>query len=350
MGILTDDPATEASRQWTERVTRFRSDIEASLQALAAPLEVAAPNAPGDDARSLDAVRDILEAGAKGAQREILRAVLRGSGLCFTRAILLIGRDDSLVGWERRGFGEEQPERGEGVRLAAAGEHLVARARSTGALAVAGSQGPGDDVLRALGGAAPVSAAAVPLVVRDRVVAVLYGDAPMAISSGRLVLFEVLGRIGGLALELRASRKRLAAAAEAGTLLPVPARPGRERDGTDVNPAEPEEAEMQALLADLETMPRREEGEGLSPEEQRQHNDARRFASLLVSELLLYNEEAVIQGRKQRDLSRRLAPEIERTRRAYEARVPSALQAGPRYLEDELLRVLADGDEALLTL
>jgi len=68
-----------------------------------------------------------------------------------------------------------------------------------------------------------------------------------------------------------------------------------------------------------------------------------------VSELLLYNEEAVIQGRKQRDLSQRLAREIERTRLAYEARIPTALKQGPRYLEDELLRVLADGDEALLT-
>lgn len=106
---------------------------------------------------------------------------------------------------------------------------------------------------------------------------------------------------------------------------------------------------MQALLGDLDAFPRRETAETrLSAEEQRQHNDARRFASLLVSELLLYNEEAVIQGRKQRDLSQRLAREIERTRQAYAARLPSGLRAAPRYLEEELLRVLADGDEALL--
>jgi hypothetical protein len=106
---------------------------------------------------------------------------------------------------------------------------------------------------------------------------------------------------------------------------------------------------MQALLGDLDSLPRREPaGSELSPEEQRQHNDARRFASLLVSELLLYNEEAVILGRKQRDLSRRLAREIERTRQAYAARIPSGLRAAPRYLEEEMLRILADGDEALL--
>ena len=352
MGILTDDPETEASRQWTERVIRFRSDIEASLQALAAPLETSPASGPLVDSCALDAVRDILDAGRTGAQRDILRALLRGSELCFRRAILLIGRDHSLVGWERRGFGEQEWERGEGraaVRLAATGDHLVARARAIGAMVVAGPEGPGDEILQGLGGGVPLGAAAAPLRVRDRAVAVLYGDSPEAVSAGRLGLFDLLARVGSLELELRASRRRLAAAAEAGMLVPAPTREGRDRDGLDANPAAPEEAEMQALLSDLEALPRREEGDGLSPEEQRQHNDARRFASLLVSELLLYNEEAVIQGRKQRDLSRRLAPEIERTRRAYEARVPSALRTGPRYLEDELLRVLADGDEALLT-
>jgi len=57
----------------------------------------------------------------------------------------------------------------------------------------------------------------------------------------------------------------------------------------------------------------------------------------------------VIQGRKQRDLSHRLAREIERTRQAYAARLPTGLRTAPRYLEDELLRVLADGDAALLS-
>jgi hypothetical protein len=111
----------------------------------------------------------------------------------------------------------------------------------------------------------------------------------------------------------------------------------------------PEDAEMQALLGDLETSPRPEpKGDDVSPETQRQHADARRFASLLVSELLLYNEEAVIQGRRHRDLSRRLGKEIDRTRQAYQARVPPSVHRGAHYLEEELLRVLAEGDRSLL--
>jgi len=218
------------------------------------------------------------------------------------------------------------------------------------ALALAGIEGPGDEIVRAFGGSHPAASAAAPLLVRERAVAVLYGDGPEPATPEDTELFELLARVGGLAMEIRASRRRIAAAERSGALLPAASlERGGHPSGAGMNPAEPEEAEMQALLGDPETLPRREEGEGLSPEEQRQHNDARRVASLLVSELLLYNEEALIQGRKQRDLSRRLAHEIERTRRTYEARVPSSLRGGPRYLEDELLRVLADGDQALLS-
>lgn len=351
MGILSDDPADEATRQWVERVSRFRSEMEASLDALQAPLDVSARSSAGDDLRLVHTVRAILEAASLGGQREILRTVLDGSAICFPRRILFIGRDRTLVGWERRGFqdGPGQADEGAAVKVPADGDHLPARARAAGTMLAAGQEGPGDEVMRAIGGGVPAWSAAAPLKARDRVVAVLYGDAFEPASPERAELFDLLARVGGLALEIRASRRRVVAE-RSGVLLPVPVV---DRGGPparfDANPAEPEEAEMQALLGDLEALPRHDDGEGLSPEEQRQHNDARRFASLLVSELLLYNEEAVIQGRKQRDLSQRLAHEIERTRRTYEARIPSTLRGGPRYLEDELLRVLADGDEGLLT-
>ncbi len=106
---------------------------------------------------------------------------------------------------------------------------------------------------------------------------------------------------------------------------------------------------MQALLSELDSQPRRLSGDdGLSEEERRRHADARRFAHLLVSELLLYNEEAVVQGRKHRDLQERLRKEIERSRQAYQTRAAGLPPHGPDYFEDELVRQLALGDPALL--
>jgi hypothetical protein len=74
---------------------------------------------------------------------------------------------------------------------------------------------------------------------------------------------------------------------------------------------------------------------------------ARRYARLLVSEIKLYNERAVDEGRAQRDLSNRLGAEIDRARRLYEERVPSRLAERGRYFQHELIQTLAGGDATL---
>jgi hypothetical protein len=75
---------------------------------------------------------------------------------------------------------------------------------------------------------------------------------------------------------------------------------------------------------------------------------ARRYARLLVSEIKLYNEAAVREGRAHRDLSRRLAAEIERARRLYEERVSSTVSGRSQYFQQELVQTLAGGDSSLL--
>jgi hypothetical protein len=75
---------------------------------------------------------------------------------------------------------------------------------------------------------------------------------------------------------------------------------------------------------------------------------ARRYARLLVSEIKLYNENAVRLGRQHHDLLSRLRPEIDRARRLYEERVPAHIPARATYFDDELVQTLADGDPGLL--
>ena len=114
-------------------------------------------------------------------------------------------------------------------------------------------------------------------------------------------------------------------------------------------PAPPEEAELQAILADLGgNLSTPGADDGLSEEERHRQADARRFANLLVSELLLYHEPAVIQGRKHHDLSIRLRREIERSRQAFVARFPALGSSPTDYFRQELVRLLAQGDVALL--
>jgi hypothetical protein len=75
---------------------------------------------------------------------------------------------------------------------------------------------------------------------------------------------------------------------------------------------------------------------------------ARRYARLLVSEIKLYHEPAVLDGRRDRDLATRLGGEIARARVMYEQRVPPEVRERADYFRDELVRTLCNGDSSLL--
>ncbi|MCI0339226.1 MAG: hypothetical protein L0226_16770 [Acidobacteria bacterium] len=85
-----------------------------------------------------------------------------------------------------------------------------------------------------------------------------------------------------------------------------------------------------------------------SETEQRAHNDARRFARLLVSEIKLYNAAKVNEGRRNFDLYERLRDEIDRSRKVYDKRVSPAVASRFDYFYDELVQTLAEGDPAKL--
>lgn len=87
-----------------------------------------------------------------------------------------------------------------------------------------------------------------------------------------------------------------------------------------------------------------------TPEEDRKHEEARRFARLLVSEIRLYNEQAVQEGKKAGDIYQRLKEDIDRSREMYEQRVPSEVRSVTNFFFEELVRILADGDADALGL
>ena len=74
------------------------------------------------------------------------------------------------------------------------------------------------------------------------------------------------------------------------------------------------------------------------------HTKARRFARLLVSEIKLYNEEKVKQGRESNDLYDRLKEAIDRSREMYDKRVEPPVASKFDYFHYELVNDLAEGD------
>jgi hypothetical protein len=81
----------------------------------------------------------------------------------------------------------------------------------------------------------------------------------------------------------------------------------------------------------------------VSEDERRSHNDARRFARLLVSEIKLYNEQKVIDGRVESNLYERLREEIDRSRQMYDKRVAPNVASRYDYFHHELVNLLAEG-------
>ncbi|MBC7900007.1 MAG: hypothetical protein H7070_08125 [Saprospiraceae bacterium] len=83
-------------------------------------------------------------------------------------------------------------------------------------------------------------------------------------------------------------------------------------------------------------------------DERRLHNDARRFARLLVSEIKLYNEQKVTEGRESADLYDRLRDAIDRSRDMYSKRVQPPVASKFDYFHYELVNSLAEGDDTKL--
>ncbi len=355
---LRDRVEAEAQRLLRERTARFRQGIEEALRLLSEPMQF--PLSPGDWGAAdgsglLQSVRDAVEVLGRGeTQREILASLLDAAAAFYPRAAIFVLKGSGFCGWAGLGFlgegglGSDDLPR---ITISGAGEHLLALAVKRRALARAGKEGPGAEIVRALGGVVPGEASATPLLLRGRPVAVLYGDTGSnGTSSGHGLPLEIVARIAAIAME------RIAPGTGGPRVTPAGAHQETRRatamPGDSVRPggaSPPEEAEMQALLGDLAHQPRRESADGsLSEDDRRRHADARRFANLLVSELLLYNEAAVIQGRKHGDLKQRLKKEIERSRQAYEARAAGLTPSGKDYFEAELVRQLALGDTGLL--
>lgn len=86
----------------------------------------------------------------------------------------------------------------------------------------------------------------------------------------------------------------------------------------------------------------------VADDERRLHNDARRFARLLVSEIKLYNEQKVHEGRDAADLYDRLREAIDRSREMYEKRIQPQVAAKFDYFHYELVSNLAEGNDQKL--
>lgn len=297
-----DTFSTRLQEEVTHQVRVVGDELAAAVRAQQVSLE----SSPSTE-RLADGIRTMSDAHSLS---EVLDALVRCAGREAPRVGVLLVRGDRFHGWRFLGFDplfESEP-----VDIAHDVAGVIAEAVRKGSRV--SSEPNGADNAPVFAHLTPGQGClAVPLSIGGQAVAVLYADSGQKPEAEPGTLnpepIEILTRFASQRLEALTAIKAvrsLTAKAE------PPAPTTGQSDDSD------------------------------------EHSAARRYARLLVSEIKLYYEPQVAEGRRERDLATRLGGEIARVRTLYEQRVPAEVRQNTDYVHEELIRMLADGDASLL--
>jgi hypothetical protein len=359
------DDLQESVARYDEKINE--GDIEMAMAEVVAnmpPPEPVAPMGPGFD--QLKASVATLEKGT--SLSEVLTHLVNEVSQYVDRAAMFIVKGPSAIGWYARGVDPSDVIKQVNVPLNA---DTVLRNVNNSRHAMRGAMehSPGTQQALAKLGGNPQSVLAVPLILRDKLAAILYCDsAQEEVPPPVADLIEILVLFAGKTIDMLSLAPKTAAAAPAAAPS-APSRPAAPapsaRPAAAAAPAPVDEGgstvmfnaqQMNALrpggaaprAAAAPPPPPVAHAPAMSPEETKQHEDAKRFARLVVSEIKLYNEAKVNEGRRNKDIYERLKEDIERGRQMYADRVAPHVRDNTNYFYDELVRILAGGDQNAL--
>jgi hypothetical protein len=343
------------------QVPRLQAEIvQRVLEAMPAP-----SGAAGGEATKL-LLQAVAGVQTGTTQKEILRALVEGgSGHC-ARAALFVVKAGTATGWQGRGFADD-----ESLKDFALDMHAgpVAHAYQNRVVAPANIAEMGARFVEHFGAPANEQVLVLPLVLKDKVAALVYADGgATGVVDGTSL--EVLVMATSAWLEVVSLRKQMQPreAAE-----PVPERivaapvqsvssfadPFASHAPKHVPPAAAPEPEPAAELVEVASTAHSPSAAaapaaaadpfaGLSAEDADTHRKAQRFARLLVDEIKLYNQAKVAEGRKHKDLYDRMKDDIEKSRSTFQKRYGSTVANSGNYFQQELVRSLAEDDISIM--
>jgi hypothetical protein len=370
---------SHAAQLRTEIVRRVMEEI-AAAPAPAEPSSSDAASTPADLARA------VAEIQLGTSQREILRALLDTSSRYAARVALFVVKGSHATGWQGRGFAHD-----DAVKDFALDENApaVTRAigRAIGDSAVASVPVADLDArfLQAVGTPASGEGRILPLILKEKVAALVYADsgadAAGALDTGAL---ELLVLSTSAWLEVNSLRKQAQkespathadshgvptdeAQLQQAPMHQAPAfndpfashTPGLAMAAAaSAHEASASVASSAGEVALAEPLPIGHAGTEATPEtlpvsstsadDQEVHRKAQRFARLLADEIKLYNQAKVAEGRKHQDLYDRLKDAIEKSRATYQKRYGNTVAASGNYFQHEIIRSLAEDDVSIM--
>jgi len=341
--------------------------VETVLAQLPTDASAAAP-AAGGEGNIGELVQAVSRIHAGSTQKEILRALLDAASAHAARTALFVVKSGTASGWQGRGLGEEDAIKDCPLDLATgpAAHACQNRVATPGNIAEMDAR-----FVQRFGGPENEQILVLPLVLKDKVAALLYADGG---ATGEMdgPSLELLVLATSAWLEVASLRKQTqkepgdAAAME----RPAPAAPAQTvssfsdpfaahapkhtaaKTAPEPEPAaEVVEVATHAAAASAAASAPATAADpfaGLSAEDADTHRKAQRFARLLVDEIKLYNQAKVAEGRRHKDLYDRLKDDIEKSRATFQKRYGSTAAASGDYFQKEVVRSLAEDDLSVM--
>lgn len=287
----------------------------------------------------------VAEIQAGSTQKEILRALLDHAVHYSGRAALFVIKNGAATGWQGVSFSDNDKIKDSSLDISSGLGASVMQSH----VAEVGSAGELDrHFCSKLGIPKDAKVALLPLLLKDKVSALVYADAG---NTGQLDsdALDVLVRATSAWLEVVSQRKQ---AHREGNAEPETMHVS----GPPINDPFAAHAPLHSVKAPpipevamaVAASSSGPSALALSPEEADVHQKAQRFARLLMDEIKLYNQAKVAEGRKRRDLYDRLKEDIEKSRATYQKRYGSTAAGAADYFNQELVRSLAEDDVSLL--
>ena len=285
-----------------------------------------------------------IQAGTN--QKEILRALLDNTVLYSGRAALFVVKNGSATGWQGIAFQHNDSIKDFSLDMEAGLLSAMLQSRA----AESGNASDFDrSFIKKFGAPSDDRAVVLPLLLRDKISALVYADAGDSSNLDPDAL-DLLVRATSTWLEVISQRRQAqkdgtSEAQEISHVAPstndpfaahTPAHSAKAQHGTEAAQA----MSAAAGWGGTTTVPSGEDAEV--------HHKAQRFARLLIDEIKLYNQGKVTEGRKHKDLYDRLKEDIEKSRVTYQKRYGNTAAASADYFSQELVRSLAEDDVSLM--
>ncbi len=348
-------------RQLPKLQSELVEKVLAELPADGASGQVHAPSA---SQRSLVQAVSSIHAGT--TQKEILRALLEAGSSCASRLALFVVKAGTANGWQGRGFGDDDGIKDFGLDM---GAGPVAHAYQNRVVAPANIAEMDQRFVQQFGGPENEQILVLPLVLKEKVAALLYADGGSENVLDAPAL-EVLVMSTSAWLEVASLRKQVhkdvidappsmerpvPAPVQAVSSFSDPFAPHAPKHVAPTPASEPEPAELvevahaaSAGAAASAPAAATDPFAGLSAEDADTHRKAQRFARLLVDEIKLYNQAKVAEGRRNKDLYDRLKEDIDKSRTTFQKRYGSTVAATGDYFQKEVVRSLAEDDLSVM--